>query len=74
MFNAVELVLTMFWSPNSTVEGALAVPDSHLSCLWPVNLNNAQLETAEPSSACKGKGPSAVVGLVIIAAVMFVSL
>ncbi|KNG49138.1 hypothetical protein TW65_04119 [Stemphylium lycopersici] len=51
LFYSVNIVLTMFWSPDTTVPAALDVPESHLTCLWPIDLNDEQLEIEEPSTA-----------------------
>lgn len=70
MFWSVNLVLTMFWSPNSTVQGALAVPDSHLSCLWPVDLNNEALDRMDPGGAWRAVGSGGFASFVAIATAM----
>lgn len=49
MLNSINLVLTTFWSPNSSVEGDMYAPNPQLTCLWPIEWNDRTVETETPS-------------------------
>ena len=66
LFYSVNVILTMFWSPDTTVPAALDVPESRLTCIWPVDLNDEQLEIEEPSTAIHSKKISLVVGFLAL--------
>jgi hypothetical protein len=34
---SLNVAMTVFWSPDGEVEGALSEPEAQMSCLWPVN-------------------------------------
>ncbi|KAA8626018.1 hypothetical protein TUN199_06895 [Pyrenophora tritici-repentis] len=63
MINGVDLVLTLFWSPDGDVQGALEEPDVDVECLWPIALNQRMLDTqADGGAVGVGWSWTAVVG------------
>lgn len=74
MFNAVNLILTVFFSPNSEAQGALESPDAHLSCLKGVYLTNAQLENLSGNENAASVSEYSAGMLVLVAATAFAML
>ncbi|KAF2747435.1 hypothetical protein M011DRAFT_467518 [Sporormia fimetaria CBS 119925] len=67
MVDSVNLVLTMFWPPEgSTGEGDLQIPNSHLSCLWPGELNNESLRNRVSGIGSAVAGSMIFAGLVAL--------
>jgi hypothetical protein len=53
MLSGVNLILTMFWSGDKQVQGALETPTSHLTCLWPIFDISQEPESMQPSGAAE---------------------
>jgi hypothetical protein len=53
MLSGVNLILTMFWSADKQVQGALEAPASHLTCLWPIFELGHEPESMKPSGAAE---------------------
>jgi hypothetical protein len=53
MINGVDLILTVFWSADGSVEGALQEPDAYADCLWPIDMNKMMLATMVEGSAVR---------------------
>lgn len=72
MFFAVNLIVTIFWSPDKNVTGALEKPDSQLSCLWPVDMNDESLRTMSPGRSTAAR--SSVFGIAALAPLVAIGL
>lgn len=68
MLNAVNLVLTMFWSPNASLGESLYTPDPQLTCLWPVEWNDRTIATASPNLAGRTRTIGGATGVVVFLA------
>jgi hypothetical protein len=53
MLSSVNLIVTLFWSEDKEVEGALEEPASHLTCLWPIARSSQEFETMQPSGVAQ---------------------
>ena len=71
MLSGVNLIMTLFWSEDKQVEGALEEPASHLTCLWPI-FRNKELETEQPSGVAKVMSrPNSVIGMFVFVVGIF---
>jgi len=73
MINGIDLILTVFWSPNGDVEGALKTPDAHADCLWPIAMSN-QSEATESDSGAEKMHISSGIAVMSAAGVLLVSM
>lgn len=37
MLRGINVAMSVFWSSDGEINGALSEPDAHMSCLWPVD-------------------------------------
>lgn len=49
MLDSVNLVLTTFWSVNGSTEGGLETPETHATCLWPVDMDKRAHDQSSPN-------------------------
>ena len=73
MINGIDLILTVFWSPNGDVEGALKTPDAHVDCLWPIALSK-QSEATKTESGAEKIHTSSVTAVMSVVGVLLASM
>lgn len=71
MANALSLILSVVWSQDGNVTGALDEPAAHLSCLWPVDQTTKSEETKRPSDAAMQKATSAFAFIIAVVVAVF---